>query len=682
MGIKSEGHISKNAGTAIIALGAGIVLSVLTSILVQRLEFKDLRSEFNYDTKNYSVALEKSIDKNLNSLYAIKGLYASTPRVTRVMFHTFVNDILPRSKAIHALRWLPRVPGAERKKYEAAAIKDGYSQYHFTETNSQKQLVTAGKRDEYFPVYYAESIARNDATLGFDLSAHPDGRASLEKARDTGDMVITHRIRLRLEADPSFAFLAVQPIYRNASPSGTLEERRKNLTGFVVGVFRFEDMVNAALKGISLKGIDLSLFDESATPERKMLYSNISQANPASEVLSFTKTLDIADGKWMVKFQATPEYLSMHETRYSWAVLAGGLLFTCLLALYIVKMKRHAFEMERSRDTLTTVLNSINAAIAIVDTKDMTISAYNRAFIGAAEVHAKGVLSWHCNDMAQKRLLPCHQLCDECPVKETMRTGEDSARESIHYSASGSTKYMDIRVYSVKDDSGDVLHVVYIAQDITERKQAENFRLEEQQVRRMAAERQVVETQLRMLQAQIEPHFLFNTLANIISLIDKEPKSAKNMLEHLTRSLRLSLERSREDLSTLRQEGDMLRDYLSIFKMRLGPRLDFTIEIPPGLLDVPFPPMLLQPLVENAIKHGIEPKVEGGRIAITVEKSDGMLRLSVFDNGLGFSKPINARGLGLENVQARLRALYNTSASFVLEENIPSGATATIEVPL
>jgi sensor histidine kinase YesM len=298
------------------------------------------------------------------------------------------------------------------------------------------------------------------------------------------------------------------------------------------------------------------------------------------------------------------------------------------------------------------------------------------------EMNRNGAPRGHCHDVAQKRLFPCDQLCDECPITVTLRTGEYAARESIHCGADGSMKYMDIRTYPVRDNGGNVLHVVHVAQDITERKQAENSRLEEQQMRRISAERQVVETQLRMLQAQIEPHFLFNTLANVISLIDREPKSAKNMLQHLTGSLRLSLERAREDVSTLEQEADMLRDYLSIFKMRLGPRLDFTIEIPGELLKMPFPPMLLQPLVENAIKHGIEPKVDGGRVSITAEKSDGLLRLAVSDTGLGFSNPMNAQGLGLENVKARLQALYNGGASLALEENMPCGATATLEVPL
>jgi CHASE1-domain containing sensor protein len=679
---KLEGYFMKKGMPAIIVLGAGIVLSVLMCILVQRLEFKDLRTEFNFDTGNYSTAIEKSIEENLNSLHAIEGLYVSSPQVTRARFHTFVNNILPHSNGIHALRWIPRVAGAERGKYEAAAIKDGYPKYRFAELNSQKQLVTAGKRDEYFPVYFSESAGGNEAALGLDMSAHPAGRASLEKARDTGAMVASRRITLVLETDRQFAFLAMQPIYRNASPHDTLEERRKNLRGFAVGVFRFGDMVSAALKGINLKGIELSLFDESAVPERRMLYSNVRQENSVSEVLTFTKMLNVADRSWTIKFHSTPEYLSTHKTLYSWTVLAAGLVVTFLLALYVLKMKRHAFEMERSKDTVTAVLNSIDAAIAIVDSKDMRISACNKFFIRESRVGEHEVIGRRCHDVAQKSPLPCDRLCEECPVTLTMGTGEHAVRERVHRGVDGMVKYTDISAYPVKDDTGCVMHAVYIAQDITGRKQAEISRLEEQQVRRISAEREVVATQLRMLQAQIEPHFLFNTLANVISFIDRDPKSARRMLQHLTRSLRQALERSRENISTLEQEAEMLRDYLSIFTMRLGPRLDFTIEIPEELLKLPFPPMLLQPLVENAVKHGIEPKVEGGRIAIKAEKTNGLLRLSVSDTGLGLSGPMNTSGLGLENVRARLHALYSAGAGLVLEENMPCGATATIEVPL
>ncbi len=679
---KPGGYFAKKDIPAIIALGLGLMLSFLLFFLVRRLEFRDLQKEFMFDAENYSVALEKNIDVNLNSLHALEGLFASSPKVTRDKFHTFANKILSHSAGTHALRWAPRVAGRERKYYEAAAKRDGFSKYRFTERNSQKQLVTAGKREEYFPIYFSEPGGKNEAVLGLDVSSKPRGKSLLIKARDTGAAVATQKIMLSLESDPQFAFLVFQPLYRNTAPHETVPERRRNLIGFAMGVFRMGDMVNAALKGINLNGVELALFDETAAPGRRLLYSSARRENSTGGVLKFTKKLYVADREWTVNFLSTPGYLEAHSTRYSWAVLAIGLISTFFLTLYVLNIKRHAFEIERSKEIITTVLNSMHAAIAIVDLESMKILACNTVFIRESERKEQDIIEKRCDEIAQKKSLPCNLLCDECPMTLVSKTGAYSFREYIYRGIGNEEKHVEMGAFPVRNDTANILQAVYVARDITMQKQAENSRLEEQQLRRISAERQVVETQLRMLQAQIEPHFLFNTLANVISLIAREPQAAKKMLQHLTRSLRVSLQRSRQDTSTLSQESEMLRDYLAIFKMRLGSRLDFKIDIPQELLNLPFPPMLLQPLVENSIIHGIEPKVEGGRIDIKAEKSNGQLRLTVSDTGLGFSDLVKAEGLGLENVKARLQALYNVHASLKLEENIPCGATAIIEVPL
>ena len=128
----------------------------------------------------------------------------------------------------------------------------------------------------------------------------------------------------------------------------------------------------------------------------------------------------------------------------------------------------------------------------------------------------------------------------------------------------------------------------------------------------ISSEKEALEAKLRLLQAQIEPHFLFNTLSNVLSLIDTEPARGKSMLTDLTHYLRTSLSRTLPETTTLDQEIDMIQAYLNIQKIRMDERLNFTIELPDALRQHPFPPMLLQPLVENAIKHGLEPKIDGG----------------------------------------------------------------------
>lgn len=214
---------------------------------------------------------------------------------------------------------------------------------------------------------------------------------------------------------------------------------------------------------------------------------------------------------------------------------------------------------------------------------------------------------------------------------------------------------------------------------------ATQLRVEQERAKRIQDKKETVETSLKLLQAQIEPHFLFNTLSNILSLLNTDVEKGKAMLVDLTQYLRTSLTRTRSDRTTLGQEMEMIQAYLGIFKIRLGERLCFDIELPEKLKSFPFPSMLIQPLVENSIKHGIEPKIEGGNILISAEQSPGVLTLVVADTGKGLNiiKPENAgeNRVGLKNIRNRLASLYGTAGRLTLKENSPTGVKAVIEVP-
>jgi len=205
-------------------------------------------------------------------------------------------------------------------------------------------------------------------------------------------------------------------------------------------------------------------------------------------------------------------------------------------------------------------------------------------------------------------------------------------------------------------------------------------RIQAEKIKRLTIEKKVVETNLRLLQAQIEPHFLFNTLSNILSLLDTDVDRGKVMINDLISYLRISLYKTREDMATIGQEMEMTRAYLNIFKIRMGERLSYAIDIPESLRGIPFPPMLIQPLVENAIQHGLEPRIEGGGIRIAASAMPGKLRIDVADSGLGFHEGSHW-GVGLTNIKERLDTLYDGKARLVLEENSPNGLLASIEVP-
>ncbi|MFA0334551.1 sensor histidine kinase [Vibrio sp. 10N.222.54.B2] len=197
-------------------------------------------------------------------------------------------------------------------------------------------------------------------------------------------------------------------------------------------------------------------------------------------------------------------------------------------------------------------------------------------------------------------------------------------------------------------------------------------------------EKVVVLSQLKQLQSQIEPHFLFNTLATINVLIESDSAKAKLMLEKLTDLLRVTLKNSRTEQSTIAQEVDLLDAYLNIQKIRLGERLTFSIETH-EISDLQvIPPFLIQPLVENALTHGIEPKAAGGQVNIRITQQAQQLKIEVADNGAGLKTPSanTGHGVGLSNIRQRIETLYGDKASLTITEHAEGGVVSTILLPL
>ncbi|MGZ8294330.1 MAG: sensor histidine kinase [Telluria sp.] len=186
---------------------------------------------------------------------------------------------------------------------------------------------------------------------------------------------------------------------------------------------------------------------------------------------------------------------------------------------------------------------------------------------------------------------------------------------------------------------------------------------------------------LSLLHAQVEPHFLYNTLASAQILTRTDAARADQMLGNLITYLRHSLPRTEDTPSTLGEELTRARAYLDILKIRMGPSLNLSIDIPEHLLQTPFPTMMLQTLVENAIKHGLEPKPGGGTVWILAREVEQGVAVTVADDGRGFSAEGGGTGIGLRNVRERLHLAYGSAASFAIVANFPNGVAATITVP-
>jgi signal transduction histidine kinase len=204
---------------------------------------------------------------------------------------------------------------------------------------------------------------------------------------------------------------------------------------------------------------------------------------------------------------------------------------------------------------------------------------------------------------------------------------------------------------------------------------------------REALSRQLAEARLQAMQAQVEPHFLFNTLAAVEHLIETDPPRAAKMQRNLIGYLRSVMPNFRKPESTLGREVDICRNYLEILKVRMEERLHVDINLPPELESASVPPLMLQSIVENAIRHGLEPKPEGGHLHLRAEAADGRLAITVVDTGTGFNAANaaangrNGGGVGLSNIRERLNAMFGERGRLTISPNVPHGTQVRLEIP-
>ena len=264
---------------------------------------------------------------------------------------------------------------------------------------------------------------------------------------------------------------------------------------------------------------------------------------------------------------------------------------------------------------------------------------------------------------------------------ETAEANRQTARTTRHVHTSGSDDPPLVGLAFLFILASAILKIAYKGTIQAETKAAVATETAESE----QLKRQVVEARMAAMQAQVEPHFLFNTLASIDHLIETDPPRASQMQKNLIALLRASMPTMRENhpaAHNLGREMAVIRPYLEILKVRMEDRLQTRIAVPEGLLSAEFPTMMIQSLVENAIKHGLEPKAEGGELAVSAEIVHGQLAVTIADTGMGFGKADTAgTGTGLANIRERLKLLYGDRASMTVADNSPSGTVVTLTVP-
>lgn len=369
MKLKSLG--SSNVALIYVAL-IGASLTIILFFIIREWEQKNILTQFNVDASDRVRAIENAIQDNNSALLAIGSFYEASRSVERKEFHDFTRGIFTAHPDILEFRWLQRVKDSELQDYEASMRKAGFTGFVVKELGSLNNLITASKRPEYFCVTYIEPVPRDKDIFGVDISSDPLRWEMMQKSRDTGEIYGTDEIRFIGDEFTGSACRFFLPIYRNELPHNTLEERRENLQGFVVLVFRIGAVVELSLKQLAPAGIDIYIYDATAKPGERIIYCHYSVLNKTSKAfteeelasqkgLQYSRGLDFSGKKWKAICLATPMFMAVHQRYGCWVVLFAGLLLTVLAVFYLVSIIKRSAQVESLVKTRTGELNKANA---------------------------------------------------------------------------------------------------------------------------------------------------------------------------------------------------------------------------------------------------------------------------------------------------------------------------------
>jgi diguanylate cyclase (GGDEF)-like protein/PAS domain S-box-containing protein len=494
--------------TWVMILG-GLMLTAIAFAVVRDWERQKLQSDFSIAVENRYAALEREVKSGIEVLSSIRAFYLHAKVVTRSEFHNFAESLLLKHPGIQALEWIPHVPYSQREEYEKAAQRDGFKDFQITEQSARDKIVKAGKRSEYFPVYFVEPYKGNESALGYDLASDPLRRETLERSRDTGGIAATARITLVQEEKGQSGFLVIYPVYKRNMPVDSSQNRKNNIRGFAVGVFRIHDIIKRSFTYLNPEGIDVYLYDNSAQGKERFLHfhpahtrettDSLHNEEPAPDGgLNITRTLKVADREWQILFVATPDYIARGKTWQPWGVLLAGLFLTGLLAGFSIVVDRRAEELTKSNELLLQEIagrRKTEEALRLSEEKYrwmldnmtdvITVMDMNLRFtyVSPSIMRMRGYTAEEAVAQTFEQVMTPESLKISAKVfEEEMRleasgTADPDRIRSVvveQYRKDGSIVSMENHLSFMRDEAKKPVGIISVSHDITERKRAES----------------------------------------------------------------------------------------------------------------------------------------------------------------------------------------------------------------
>lgn len=364
----------------VIALTCALIGAPLTGLLSWKfydIESTAIYNNFKNDVDDKAASIVREIKLNFEVLYNLKVLFDNSKLPVSIEFQRVTKNILDRHNSIQALEWIPRVSNQERESVENARRQE-YPEFEITERHKQGLMIRAQNRIEYYPVYYVEPLAGNEAAFGFDLASNPSRLETLKLSRDTGKILATASITLVQETSNQKGFLTFLPIYHGQS--NTVAERRDNISGFILGVYRIGDIFNRSILHTSAVGINMFLHDETVSVIDNILHIHRSSVDEILQTdFEYHKQLpEFAGRTWSIVATPTIGYISKRRSILPYVIFGSGLIIVIFVSIYLYLISQRSIVVKQLVQEKTKELSEANEKLRQISLTDGLTGIANR----------------------------------------------------------------------------------------------------------------------------------------------------------------------------------------------------------------------------------------------------------------------------------------------------------------
>ncbi len=672
----AKGVVDRSWIAAIATAVIGAALSVVLFVATRGLHQKALQDEFAGLAEERIAAVKLTVERDLDVLHSVNAFFEASNFVDRDEFRAFTSPLLARQPGIQALEWIPRVTADRRAEFEQSARADGLTDFVITQRSADGTRVKADDRAVYHPVFYLEPLEGNEAALGFDLSSDPARRQALEQAAETGLVVASPRVKLVQQGRERDGVLLFFPRYRRDAPVSTAQERRDNLVGSILGVFRTADFLASAVSLFELANIDIRLEDESAAEDRRVLAVHAPRPDGAaaaragvedsSSPLRQAAAFDVGGRTWRVTCSPAPAFFARRRSIMPLSALLIGLLFSLVLAGYVHRIGGEASRVNRLVKERTAELRASEERFELavsgssdglwdwnVLTNEVYYSPRFKTLMGYEDHEIDNVFeSWETRLHAD----------DRGPVLDAIRAHiEDRVPYDVEYrlrTKSGIDRWFRARGQAVWNDEGRATRMAGSITDITDRKLAEaqlrktNQQLEAAREAADAANHAKSEFLASMSHELRTPLIaIIGFTDGLLQRVDKHPLTdhQKNRLsrvklagQHLLSLINDVLDIAKVEAGEMRvnattfDAGDLAGEVGDLTEALVAdkPGVTFSLKsdggVPPVHSDRDKIKQILVNLLSNAVKF-----TEDGSVTLLVQRDGASVLFSVEDTGVG-----------------------------------------------